>query len=387
MTMSANRQRDRQSLQDLAKMASGLTPPPSAASVSSVSRPIEAKKDDSGIVDLAAAVTADPHAAARAQHTPLASQGLFDEEPHSQRAPMSAQHLPQQPAPSVPPPSSIPPSSVRYAHTPSAPPVAPYAAQRMGNVHPLAQKKSGGAAVALVIGGLVTLAAAAAGGVFVMKSRATRTPEPVAMATPQATTTPTTAAAPVAPTPVAPGEPSIDPNSLPAASTAKTAAKSRPAGAKPSLAPNAAEPLAPPTPEPPKLSEKDLVGPSTPSTGGTGDLGTAMKKEVGDEKEKVPAAQVSGTSAGNVPQKPSQGAVTGALGAVMPSARACLGPDDAISRASVIFSSDGVVQSVSVSGGAAGKPAEACIKAALTKAKLTPFAEPSYTANITIRHN
>ena len=47
---------------------------------------------------------------------------------------------------------------------------------------------------------------------------------------------------------------------------------------------------------------------------------------------------------------------------------------------------DGSVQSVSVSGGAAGKPAEACIKGALRGAKVAPFAEPTYTAPITIRH-
>ena len=38
-------------------------------------------------------------------------------------------------------------------------------------------------------------------------------------------------------------------------------------------------------------------------------------------------------------------------------------------------------------GGAAGKPAEACIKSALMKAKVQPFAEPTYTANVTVRHN
>jgi hypothetical protein len=78
--------------------------------------------------------------------------------------------------------------------------------------------------------------------------------------------------------------------------------------------------------------------------------------------------------------------VTGALGAVLPAARACLGPDDPISRAVVVFGSSGVVQSVSVSGGAAGKPAEACIKGALMKAKVAPFAEATYSAPVTIRH-
>ena len=114
-----------------------------------------------------------------------------------------------------------------------------------------------------------------------------------------------------------------------------------------------------------------------------------MKKEVGDDdtSQAKPAAATAGKAAGNIPQKPSQGAVTGAIGAVLPGARACLGPDDPISRATVVFASDGAVERVNVTGSAAGKPIEACIKGALMKAKLQPFAEPSYTANITIRHN
>jgi hypothetical protein len=51
-----------------------------------------------------------------------------------------------------------------------------------------------------------------------------------------------------------------------------------------------------------------------------------------------------------------------------------------------VFGSNGTVQSVSVTGAAAGTEVEACIKTALTKAKIQPFAEPSYTANVTIRH-
>ena len=59
---------------------------------------------------------------------------------------------------------------------------------------------------------------------------------------------------------------------------------------------------------------------------------------------------------GSVPLKPSMGAIHGALGAAMPGARACVDPDDAISHAMVTFQSDGSVQSVSVSGGAAASP-------------------------------
>jgi len=417
MTMSADRERDRRSLQDLAKMASGLTPPPPSAgsiprpppSIAPVSRPAEAKADDSGIVDLAAAAQSDPNAAARAQHTPLASQGLFDDDqPHSQRPPMSAPissahagpaSMPHQPAPSIPPmPASMPPASVApYSHTPSAPAVG--YAQPVASVHPILpaqQKKGNGATIALVFGGLVALSAAAAGGFLFLKSkRAAEAPAPVAMTTtqPAVTTTaepppPATTAAPSEPAPAP--EPSVDPNALNNAKVATTPAKGGHHAAPPAhnAAPvQAKEPAAPPAkdPGPAKMTEKDLA--AAPSGPG-GDLGAAIKKEVGEEKDKTPAAQVSGgASAGNVPQKPSQGAVTGALGAVLPGARGCLGPDDPISRASVVFSSNGAVQSVTVSGGAAGKPAEACIKGALTKAKLAPFAEPTYTANITIRHN
>jgi hypothetical protein len=117
-----------------------------------------------------------------------------------------------------------------------------------------------------------------------------------------------------------------------------------------------------------------------------------MRRETGDdgrmsgkEKEGVPAAALSG-GAGDLPQHPSQGAITGALGGVLPAARRCLGPDDPVSRAAIVFASSGSVQSVTVSGAAAGTPAEACIKDALGKAKVPPFAEPTSTANITVRH-
>jgi hypothetical protein len=90
---------------------------------------------------------------------------------------------------------------------------------------------------------------------------------------------------------------------------------------------------------------------------------------------------------GNVPLKPSLGAVQGALGAVVPSARGCLGADDAVSRATVTFQSDGSVQRVAVTGGAAGTPAEGCIRSALSKAHVPPFAQPTYASPVTIRPN
>lgn len=365
--------------------------------MSGVMRAPEAKKDDSGIVDLAAASQADPQAAVRAQSTPLASQGLFDEEPASIRPPMSAPapmsgvasaHGLQQPAPSIPPmPASLPPASLAPQHslTPSAP-VVGYAPHEMASVHPLpAKKKGNGAVIALVFGGLVALSGAAAGGFFYMKSHKAAAPQPVAMNNPA----PTVAAVEPTPAPApAPVETAAaQPDPTPVAEEPKTTAKP---GAKVAVAPKGggapvqAAPPAAKDPGPAKMTEKDLAA---APTGPAGDLGAAMKKEVGDKEVKPAAASNNTGATGNVPQKPSQGAVTGAIGAVLPQARGCLGPDDPISRASIVFGSDGSVQSVNISGAAAGKPAEACIKGALTKAKLAPFAEPSYTANITIRHN
>jgi hypothetical protein len=92
-------------------------------------------------------------------------------------------------------------------------------------------------------------------------------------------------------------------------------------------------------------------------------------------------------SARGVPVRPAHGAIDAALGATLPDARACLDPDDPISRATITFQSDGRAQSVSVTGGAKGKPAEGCIRAALMKTRVGPFALDSFSVPITIRGN
>jgi hypothetical protein len=79
------------------------------------------------------------------------------------------------------------------------------------------------------------------------------------------------------------------------------------------------------------------------------------------------------------------GAVQGAIGAVLPATRYCLGPDDPISHATVTFKSDGTVQTVTVTGDAAGQPAEACIRARLMSARVPPFSNPTFTWTVTVR--
>lgn len=406
MTMPANRQRDRQNFQDLAKLATtGLTPPPMSVAPSGVQRAVESTKDDSGIVDLAAASTADPQAALRAQTTPLASQGLFDEDSaHFNASPMSAPPgavfggygspmQPMQPVPSMPPA----PVSVAPASAPAAPPSldafasAPFTASPMSSqALPLPTKKKSGAAVYALLG--VVALGAAAGGFFYVKSHkasveataALSAKAPVAVAKAEAPKPVEPAPAPVAAAPAEP-EPVAEPvaEAAPAApaKAGKVAVAAKPGKWTPPPAKGAPAAKAD---GPAEVTAKELA--AAPS-GPAGDLGKAMKDEVGDRPVTPAAGGPTNAPVGNVPQKPSQGAVTGALGAVMPGARACLGLDDAISKAAVVFTSAGTVQSVNVTGSAAGKPAEACIKNALMKAKVQPFAEPTYTAPVTIRHN
>jgi hypothetical protein len=95
----------------------------------------------------------------------------------------------------------------------------------------------------------------------------------------------------------------------------------------------------------------------------------------------------TGSSSDSVPIRPSLGAINGALGTAMPAARACLEPDSPISRATITFQSDGSVSNVSVTEWAAGKPVEGCIRAALMRARVPPFAQPTYTVPATIRSN
>jgi hypothetical protein len=140
----------------------------------------------------------------------------------------------------------------------------------------------------------------------------------------------------------------------------------------------------------PKLTV-NLEDKGTEKSGGGAGLSEAMKSAVGpiDLSNQAQAASASdnGGQAGNVPQKPSQGMVQGAVNGVLPEARGCLGPDDPVSKASVVFQSDGSVKTVSVTGSASGKPAEQCIRNALSKAKVQPFAEPMFSFPVTIRPN
>jgi hypothetical protein len=170
-----------------------------------------------------------------------------------------------------------------------------------------------------------------------------------------------------------------------------------------SATPTAAAPIAAAAPPPaPKLDATPAAAPpvkAAPTPAWLqGALGEAITKAAAPASPAAPAADPTPAAApipvpasapvaaaGSVPQHPSQGAVTSALSGALPAARACLGPDDDVSRVRVVFGSDGAVQSMTVTGFAAGKPQEACIKGALGKAHVPPFAEATYGANVNVR--
>jgi hypothetical protein len=143
------------------------------------------------------------------------------------------------------------------------------------------------------------------------------------------------------------------------------------------------------TPPNPALVAKNI--PSNASSGSSFDnalrqaAGPIDAPTGGDMGRSTPSAPA--IESGNVPQKPSSGAIAAGVGVVMGQARGCLAPGDPVSYASITFDSSGSVSSVSVSGSAAGRPAEGCIKAALARAKVPAFAQPSYSQKFTVRPN
>lgn len=84
-------------------------------------------------------------------------------------------------------------------------------------------------------------------------------------------------------------------------------------------------------------------------------------------------------------RRPPHGAVTKAIGAVLPQARQCAGSDAQPSSAELSFQPDGTVVRVVVRGWAAGKPAAACIEKALKRVRIPSFLDESYSVTVTIR--
>lgn len=165
----------------------------------------------------------------------------------------------------------------------------------------------------------------------------------------------------------------VDPASLPTVAPEATAAAPK------TVAPHVAV-AAPAKPEAPaQIAEKELApaAPADPS-----DLGAAMQSAVGSRAE-ARAEESKGGGDPNARQvRPSPGAVIGAMNAVLPAARACLGPDGAMRSGTLVFKSDGTVANVALKG---AKSEDECVRGALAKARVQPFSDVSFTTGFTVR--
>src|SRR5690606_6352681 len=198
-------------------------------------------------------------------------------------------------------------------------------------------------------------------------------PRPSA-STPSAAAPPTAApadrkVAPVAlpaPAPEVAGEPSLDLASLPAATDEGASTPSAPADGQNAKAPAAPPPTARSTAAVTAKGEPVAVAaeltltehPASPAGGADG-LGAAMRSAVGPGNLAPPAPSAAEDRSAAARQlRPSQGALSGALHAVLPSARACLGPDDAIRSGAITFRSDGTVARIDLRG---ERPSDGCV--------------------------
>jgi len=250
---------------------------------------------------------------------------------------------------------------------------------------PQGEKKPSGAVIAAAV---AAFALAATVAMYVRTSRHDQSPAPVAQTPAPATAT----QAAVKPTATAaPHDDAIDPMALPLAN-APTATMT---GMLPMAPVSPATPVAiasaPPAVAASAAASSDPAAVASAAPNSSGTLEDQMRQAAGPSVSATAApptaADTSTGATGNVPGKPSQGAVSGAIGAVMPAARACLEAEDPVSHATIVFRSDGSVKSVSIDGGIAGKPQEACVRAALIRAHVPPFAQPDFMGFATIRPN
>ena len=115
-------------------------------------------------------------------------------------------------------------------------------------------------------------------------------------------------------------------------------------------------------------------------------LGDAMKQASGAQnaapvaKAAPPPPAAPNTS--GLPDLPPKSAVQSALKGAMPAARACLHAGDPDMHVVVVFGSSGTPKSIQATGTGAS-----CVQSAFSRARVPPFAQPSTSAGFTVRPN
>ncbi len=316
--------------------------------------PAKPTREDSGLIDLDALLR-EAHESGPIPHADESGERLVVR-PAPAREREETPEREEKPAP--PPPSA-----------PSAEPAPASAPVRASATLPPPPAKRG---VLPVAGAMVLALALATGALFWSTRRPSSvavTPIPAATIEPAAPATPVTASP--APAEVATGVsdlPSVDP------ATATSVASS---AAPPAIAHVRAHASARPEAA---VAVSDVTTDAPPSA--AGDLGRAMHDAVGVREDLRKQETNHAGSSGARQLRPSPGAVVGAINAVLPAARACLGPDDPVRSGVLVFSSEGTVARVELRG---QRPQDECIRAAMAGARIEPFVDETFSTRITVR--
>jgi len=167
-------------------------------------------------------------------------------------------------------------------------------------------------------------------------------------------------------------------------------------GQAPETADPSSFPLEPPQTSQPQTTEadtpdagNDTTSPaSKPTATKTGDSAGARPGSPdtsGASKAQVPTATTQPLDQKPLPEKPWPSAIQSAMGSVREKARACVAGQTEPTQAMITLVSSGAIKSISISGGAAGTPAAACVRDALMPARVGPFKQETYRFNYTIR--
>jgi hypothetical protein len=373
MSDTHDRDRDRQSLRDLAKLSQQAGPLSSAAPASSariMPPPSSGVADNSGLIDLerlseairsADEVKSDAPGAAFEGAAPTPAPTV-----HSNGAaasPVAASDLtPLSPSVRVAEPAEGAAANAVAPVQAAAPSPAAAPASKV----PLAV----GAAVLVLVGAFLA-------------TRKNEVPAPTAApsaAAPVAEVAPAPAPVPVE-SPKVEAAPVVVEATKPAMAVAKAEPKSEDSAAEAQPVPAAGASVVPSAKG--GASAKAATGAKTDKSF-VDEMAAAVtgKLEANVATTDVAAAGPSGPAAGIA--KPGTGQVSAAFAKVKGNAHACLGGQEIEVKTVVTFGSDGKVTKVAVAN--APDPAMAsCIEGAVTKATVPPFTDPSFSAPLTVR--
>ncbi len=365
MTDSNDRDRDRQSLRDLAKMSQQTGPLSSSApaSVRNMPPPSSGVTDNSGLIDLGRvvdAIRATSEGKSEASLPPVAA-SADSVLPLGSQVPLARATMPSnlEATPLSPSVELIESSLASKAPIPASVTQAAAAPATAASKLPLV-------ALALVLVGAGAFVATRKGAPEAQPPEAIPAQVAVVQAAPPVVKVPAAVAEAVKPEVVA---------------KAASPGASAPAGATKAASPSTGSANAVVAAEPKGV-------PKATATKQAKSFEDEMAAAVTGKLQNTHVAEVAAGSAPAGPAsgnpKPTQGQVQAAFSKVKGAAHNCLGGQELEIKTSVLFGSDGKVQRVSVTN-APASDIGACIEGAVSKASVPAFTDPTFSAPLTVR--